>query len=87
MVSVRMPPAAEPWYSKTPPAKPAPWIASAPKVSVLAFVMTSEPPAVDAVGRSWSVPPATVTLPVKFAVVLKVSAIPAVRAVTIKLLM
>ena len=81
-----MPPAAEPWYSKTPPAKPAPWMASAPKVSVLPFVMTSEPLPVDAVGRNWSVPPATVTLPVKFTIVPKVSAVAAATAVVMVLL-
>ena len=86
MVSVSVPPAREPWYSKTPPAKPAPWMASAPKVRVLPFVMTSEPPPVEAFGRSWSVPPATVTLPVKFAIVPKVSAVAAATAVPMELL-
>ena len=86
MVSVSVPPAREPWYSKTPPAKPAPWMASAPKVSVLAFVMTSEPLPEAAVGRNWSVPPATVTLPVKFTIVPKVSAVAPATAVAMELL-
>ena len=85
-VSVSVPPVAEPWYSKTPPARPAPWMASVANVSVLAFVMRSEPPPLAAVGRSCSVPPATVTLPVKLAIVPNVRAVAAAIAVLIALL-
>ena len=72
--SIRTAPAAEPWYSKVPPAKPFSVSASFPKMIWLAAPMRSDPLPVLAVGRTRSVPPETVTLPPKFAVAPKVTA-------------
>ena len=73
--SARVAPAAEPWYSKVPPAKPFSVSASLPKMIWLVLLMTSEPLPKLAVGRTRSVPPATVTLPPKFAAAPNVTAV------------